>query len=62
MTNKREQEIPEVMEKGLQQSHGISHQEYLHDLDKKIEVEKAREKDYQKNKELEKELNNKLSR
>ncbi|GGE48435.1 hypothetical protein GCM10011391_29050 [Pullulanibacillus camelliae] len=34
------------MEKALQQSHGMSYAEYQRNLDKRIEVEKAREKSY----------------
>ncbi|ADC51288.1 MULTISPECIES: hypothetical protein [Alkalihalophilus] len=58
--NAQKQHIPEVMEKGMQHAHGITHEEYVNDLDKKIEVEKAREEDYRKNKELQKQLNNNI--
>jgi hypothetical protein len=34
------------MEKAMQQSHGIGYQEYSRKLEKRIEVEKRREKEY----------------
>ncbi|QQK74155.1 hypothetical protein HUG15_15870 [Salicibibacter cibarius] len=38
----------ELMEKGIQQAHGCTHQEYRENVEKMIEVEKKREKDYEK--------------
>ncbi|PYZ91778.1 hypothetical protein CR194_19370 [Salipaludibacillus keqinensis] len=50
------------MEKALQQAHGIGHEAYKNDLDKKIQIEQDREKDYQKSLEVEQELAKKISR
>ncbi|WP_100372037.1 hypothetical protein [Bacillus sp. FJAT-45037] len=62
LNTSEQQRYTEVMEKGLQQSHGVGHEEYLNNLDKKLAVERAREKDYQKNQALLKELNSSIHR
>ncbi|ARK31974.1 hypothetical protein BkAM31D_20180 [Halalkalibacter krulwichiae] len=36
----------------MQQAHGISYSEYERSLDKKIEIEKQREKDYEASKRI----------
>ncbi|WP_202595353.1 hypothetical protein [Halalkalibacter okhensis] len=40
------------MEKAMQQSHGTSYAEYNRNLEKRLEIEKEREKDYEKSKKL----------
>lgn len=44
--------VTEAMEKGMQQSHGISYSEYNRSLNKRIEIEKQREKDYEASKKI----------
>lgn len=48
----KEQEVAsnELMDKGMQQTHGCTQQEYRNNVDKMIEIEKKREKDYEKSK------------
>ncbi|UCZ53234.1 hypothetical protein LGQ02_21110 [Bacillus shivajii] len=52
----------EPMEKGLRQTHGFGHEVLKKSLDKKIEVEKVREKEHKKSLEVEHELNRKFNR
>ncbi|WP_280771252.1 hypothetical protein [Salipaludibacillus daqingensis] len=52
----------ENMEKALQQSHGIGYESYKGSLKKKVEVEKAREKDYRDSLQVENELTRKMNR
>ncbi len=40
------------MEKAMQQSHGIGYADYNRSLEKRLEVEKAREKDHQQSKKI----------
>ncbi|WP_162831745.1 hypothetical protein [Halalkalibacter akibai] len=40
------------MEKGMQQAHGISYSEYERSLEKRIQIEKQREKDYEASKKI----------
>ncbi|WP_227937365.1 hypothetical protein [Alkalihalobacillus deserti] len=40
------------MEKGLQQAHGINYSEYNQSLEKRIQIEKQREKDYEASKKI----------
>jgi hypothetical protein len=40
------------MEKAMQQSHGTSYAEYNRNLEKRMEIEKEREKDYKASKKL----------
>jgi hypothetical protein len=42
----------ESMEKSLQQSHGLSYREYELSHEKRLEIEKKRDEDYQKAKDL----------
>ncbi|MBM7096758.1 MULTISPECIES: hypothetical protein [Alteribacter] len=50
----------ENMEKGLRQNHGIGHEKLNSSLDKKIEVEKSREKDHKQSQKIEREISNDL--
>ncbi|MFV8826573.1 hypothetical protein [Alkalihalobacterium sp. APHAB7] len=36
------------MEKAMQQNHGIGYEEYNRSLEKRLEIEKARERDYKR--------------
>ncbi|WP_017726360.1 hypothetical protein [Halalkalibacterium ligniniphilum] len=45
------------MEKAMQQAHGVGYAEYERNLDKRLEVEKAREEDYNRCNEMIRELN-----
>jgi hypothetical protein len=40
------------MEKAMHQSHGIGYSEYERNLDKRLEVEKERDKEYKKAREM----------
>ncbi|MED1563240.1 hypothetical protein AJ85_15360 [Alkalihalobacillus alcalophilus ATCC 27647 = CGMCC 1.3604] len=40
------------MEKGLQQSHGMSLEEYNNSFEKRLQVEKEREKEYEMTKKM----------
>jgi len=51
-----------VMEKAIQKTHNICLEEYAGKLNNKLEVEKKREKDYQRGKQLAAELDSNLSR
>ncbi|WP_163971511.1 hypothetical protein [Oceanobacillus halotolerans] len=48
------------MEKAMQQSHGMGYKEYGRKLDKRMAVEKRRNKDYEKCKHLVAELDSQL--
>ncbi|WP_156906497.1 hypothetical protein [Alteribacter aurantiacus] len=50
----------EHMEKGLRQNHGIGHDSLNANLDKKIEVEKSREKDHKESQKIVREVSNDL--
>ncbi|MFU1991838.1 hypothetical protein [Priestia megaterium] len=45
------------MEKAMQLSHGVGYAEYSHKLDKRLQVEKEREKDYQASKDILRDIN-----
>ncbi|MFB4164951.1 hypothetical protein ACE1TI_14245 [Alteribacillus sp. JSM 102045] len=45
-------ETTENLEKSMHKSHGVTQEEYKRSVEKKIEVEKEREKDHKKNKEI----------
>ncbi|SDI28267.1 hypothetical protein [Alteribacillus bidgolensis] len=51
-----EHETTENLEKSMHKAHGVTQEEYKRSLEKKIEVEKEREKDYKKNKEIQTEI------
>jgi hypothetical protein len=40
------------MEKAMQQNHGIGYEEYNRSLEKRLEVEKEREKDYKRSQKI----------
>ncbi|MBB6453462.1 hypothetical protein HNQ94_001911 [Salirhabdus euzebyi] len=48
------------MEKAMQQSHGIGYKEYSRKLEKRLEVEKRREKEYQKSRQITAEVDRQL--
>ncbi|WP_158736165.1 hypothetical protein [Alteribacillus sp. YIM 98480] len=58
----KEQETTENLEKSMHKAHGVTQEEYKRSLDKKIEVEKEREKDYKKNKEIQTEVDNHMKK
>ncbi|MGJ9385774.1 hypothetical protein CR203_17190 [Salipaludibacillus neizhouensis] len=55
-------EITEQMEKSLHLAHGFGHEVYKKSLDKKIEVEQKREKEYLESLKVNKELIHKINR
>ncbi|MFB5661450.1 hypothetical protein [Alteribacillus sp. HJP-4] len=57
-----DKETTENIEKSMQESHGVSKEEYERSVDKKIEVEKKREKDHKENKDLTNEINTKIKK
>ncbi|MFC5712428.1 hypothetical protein ACFPU1_06520 [Thalassorhabdus alkalitolerans] len=62
MSEEEKPNVTENMEKGLMQSHGLTHEQYKKDVDNIMDVEKKREADHKKNKDVEKEINSQLFR
>ncbi len=50
----------EIIEKSMHSNHGYSMEGYERSLDKKITVEKKREKEYEKSKEVSREANSQV--
>ncbi|WP_096438389.1 hypothetical protein [Alteribacter populi] len=58
--NEEQPKYTEHMEKGLRQTHGIGHEKLNNSLEKKIEVEKRREKSHKDSQKIEREIANDL--
>ncbi|PYZ95524.1 hypothetical protein CR205_18510 [Alteribacter lacisalsi] len=61
MTGKEDDlKVTENLEKGLRQNHGIGHESLNSSLEKKIEVERRREKSHKQSQQIEREISNDL--